>query len=88
MDTTELMSRIMQSQQVLWGWRASSPIGTPDTTLSMIAEEIDILDDLASENPESAAQIDELAGAWRQLAAGLEAGAHRSFAKSASMAPW
>ena len=57
----ELTSRIIHSQLVLYGWREVSPGGRLQTTLSMIAEEIDILGELALDNPESAAKLDELA---------------------------
>jgi len=44
--------------------------------LSMIAEEIDILGELALDYLESAAKLDELANDWLRLAARVKAACH------------
>lgn len=68
--------RIIHSRQVLHGWRAVPPAGRIESTLAMIAAEIDILDGIAAAFPEKAETLAVLVKEWRAMAEGLRAKAN------------
>ncbi len=80
MTPNEATRRIIKSRRVLTGWRNAHAAGDlaapPGEYVQMIASEIEVLEAIAAEFPNTRAKLETLTASYRALAAAIRGELH------------